>query len=118
MHRPPWNIIWVLSITQIVSWGSVFYAISVLIAPIEHELGWSRNAIVGAFSLSMVVSGVVALPAGMLIDRLGGRLVMSVGSISAAALLALMSQVQSLRAFYALWLGLGVVMAAVLYDAA
>jgi MFS family permease len=89
-----------------------------LITPIEHELQWTRNAIVGAFSLSMVVSGAVAVPAGILIDRLGGRLVMSVGSVAAAGLLALMSQVQSLPAFYAIWLGLGVVMAAVLYDAA
>jgi MFS family permease len=118
VQRSPWNIIWVLSITQIISWGSVFYAISVLITPIEHELQWTRNAIVGAFSLSMVVSGAVAVPAGILIDRLGGRLVMSVGSVAAAGMLALMSQVQSLPAFYAIWLGLGVVMAAVLYDAA
>jgi hypothetical protein len=43
-----------------------------LITPIEHELQWTRNAIVGAFSLSMVVSGAVAVPAGILIDRLAG----------------------------------------------
>ena len=39
-------------------------------------------------------------------------------TVAAAGLFALMSQVQSLPAFYAIWLGLGVVMAAVLYDAA
>ncbi len=53
--RLPWRVVWVLAVTQIVSWGSLFYAISVLIAPIERELGWSRDAIVGAFSLSMIM---------------------------------------------------------------
>ena len=69
-QRPPWSVVWVLSVTQIISWGSLFYAISVLMAPIERELGWSRDAIVGAFSLSMVCTGLAAFPVGNLIDSL------------------------------------------------
>ncbi len=116
--RPPWSVVWVLSVTQIISWGSLFYAISVLIAPIEREFGWSRDAIVGAFSLSMVCSGLAAYPVGVLIDRYGGRFVMGGGSVVAAAMLALLSQTTSLPAFYAIWVGLGLAMGAVLYDPA
>ncbi len=116
--RPPWSVVWALSVTQVVSWGSLFYAISVLIAPIEHELAWSRDAIVGAFSLSMVCSGLAAYPVGTLIDRYGGRFVMGGGSVLAAIMLALLSQVTTLPAFYFVWLGLGIAMGAVLYDPA
>ena len=116
--RPPWSVIWALSVTQIISWGSLFYAISLLIAPIEHQFGWSRDAIVGAFSLSMVCSGLAAYPVGVMIDRYGGRFVMGGGSVMAAVMLALLSQTNSLPAFYAVWIGLGIAMGAVLYDPA
>src|SRR5215217_3288197 len=104
MPRPPWSVVWALSITQIISWGSLFYAISVLIAPIERELGWGRDAIVGAFSLSMVCSGLAAYPVGILIDRYGGRHIMAAGSILASAMLVALSQTHSLLAFYAIWI--------------
>jgi MFS family permease len=111
-------VVWALSVTQIISWGSLFYAISVLIAPIERELHWSRDAIVGAFSLSMVCTGLAAFPVGNLIDRYGGRYVMGGGSLLAAAMLALLSQTTSLPVFYATWIGLGLAMGAVLYEPA
>ncbi|MDB5808819.1 MAG: major facilitator superfamily 1 [Betaproteobacteria bacterium] len=107
-----------LSITSVISWGSLFYAISVLIAPIERELGWSRDAIVGAFSLSMVCSGLAAYPVGTLIDRFGGRHVMAAGSVLASLMLLLLSQIDSLAVFYVTWIGLGIAMGAVLYDPA
>src|SRR3954463_2277457 len=116
--NPPWSVVWVLSVTQIISWGSLFYAISVLMAPIEHELGWSRDAIVGAFSLSMVCTGLAAFPVGNLIDRYGGRHVMGGGSVLAAVMLAVLSQTTSLPVFYATWIGLGIAMGAVLYEPA
>ena len=118
LPRPPWSVVWALSVTQIISWGSLFYAISVLIAPIERELHWSRDAIVGAFSLSMVCTGLAAFPVGNLIDRYGGRYVMGGGSVLAAAMLALLSQTTSLPGFYAIWVGLGIAMSAVLYEPA
>src|SRR4051812_19631584 len=117
-NRPPWSVVWVLSVTQIISWGSLFYAIAVLIAPIERELGWSRDAIVGAFSLSMVCTGLAAFPVGNLIGRYGGRHVMAAGSLLGAAMLMLLSVSNSLPAFYAVWVGLGIAMSAVLYEPA
>ncbi len=115
---PPWSIVWALSVTQIVAWGSIYYAISVLMPWIERDLGWSRDSIVGAFSLSLLVAGAAALPAGMAIDRFGGRVVMTLGSLAGAMLLGLLSQTQSLVGFYLIWAGLGLTMALVLYDPA
>ena len=104
--------------TQIISWGSIFYAFSVLLAPIAQETGWTRDAIVGAFSVSLLVAGVASAPVGMLIDRFGGRLVMSLGSLVGAVVLMLMSEAHSVAAFYGAWAVLGVAAAMLLYEPA
>jgi MFS family permease len=114
----PWSVVWALSVTQIISWGSIFYAFSVLLAPIAQETGWTREAIVGAFSLSLLVAGVASAPVGMLIDRFGGRLVMSLGSLVGAVVLMLMSEARTLTNFYAAWAVLGVAAAMLLYEPA
>jgi len=114
----PWGAVWILSVTQIVSWGSLFYAFSVLLSPIEQETGWGRDTVVGAFSLSLLLAGAGALPAGMLVDRFGGRKVMSLGSITAGVLLLGLARSESILAFYAAWAGLGVAMSLLLYEPA
>ena len=96
----------------------MFYALSVLLVPIERELGWSRDAIIGAFSLSLLCTGLTSLPVGMLIDRYGGRAVMGCGSLAAAVLFVLLSRVETLTAFYAIWVGIGFAMSMTLYEPA
>lgn len=111
-----WPLVWALATAQLVSWGSIYYAFSLFIVPMEAELGWSRAALNGALSLGLLVSGLCAYPVGAWIDRKGGRAVMSMGSALAALLLAAWSLVDSIVAFYAIWLGLGVALAATLYE--
>ncbi len=115
---PPWPVVWTLSVTQVISWGSMFYAISVLLVPIEHETSWGRDAIIGAFSLSLLCAGLTSLPVGILIDRYGGRAVMGCGSLASAVLFVLLSRVDTLPAFYAIWIGLGFAMSMTLYEPA
>ena len=105
--RPGWALVGALGVTQIVSWGSLYYAFPLLLAPIENELGWHQPSIVGAFSGSLLVAGVAALPPGILIDRYGGRALMAWGSCAAAVLLALLSRTESPSMFYLLWGRLG-----------
>ncbi len=114
--RMPWGFVASLSLAQLVSWGSVFYAFALFMAPMSAELGWTKPELTAAYSLGLVASGLCAVPAGRLIDLGYGRLVMTGGSLVAAALLALWSQVESLTTFVLLWIGLGVTMSAVLYE--
>ena len=107
-----------LGIAQIISWGSLYYAFSFLITPLMEASGGDKPSVFAAFSFGLLVSGLLSAPVGALIDRVGGRGVMTAGSIAGAALLALLSQVQSVFALYAVWAGLGVVMATTLYDPA
>ncbi|MBK4737770.1 MFS transporter [Noviherbaspirillum pedocola] len=112
------RIIASLGATQIMAWGSLFYAFSVLGPEILRELGWRPELVFGAFSWGLLVSGLAATPAGALIDRYGGARVMSAGSLLCGAGLILLSRSYALASYYAAWTLLGIGMSATLYEAA
>jgi MFS family permease len=116
--RGSFGTICALGIAQIVSWGSLYYAFSFLITPLMEASGGDKPSVFAAFSFGLLVSGLLSAPVGALIDRVGGRGVMTAGSVAGGVLLALLAQVQSVGALYAVWAGLGVAMAATLYDPA
>lgn len=117
---PPrlWRLVPALGLAQIVSWGALYYAIAVLGAAMRAELGISEAALFGAYSLSLLLSGVFAPAVGRAIDRWGGRLVMSAGSILAAIALFAIAQAHHVVAVYLAWAIGGVAMALTLYDPA
>ena len=115
LHYQPRLVGW-LSVAQLVSWGSTFYLFALLMTPVEQSLGLSRAESSLAFSLALLVEGLLAYPVGRWIDRGHERVVMSGGSVLAALCLALLSQVTSLVGFYLAWAGLGAAMAAMLYQ--
>lgn len=104
-----------LSLAQLISWGSLFYTFALLMEPVERELGLSRSESSLAFSLALLVEGLVAYPVGRWIDQGHERVVITVGSLMAGIFLVLHSQVSNLAGFYAVWAGLGAAMAATLY---
>jgi MFS family permease len=116
--QAPWKIISILSFTQVVSWGSLYYAFAILAPDIQHELGWRAEVVFGAFSWSLLVAGLVSAPAGMLLDRYGGRSVMGAGSLASGAGFIALATAQSVVHYFAAWTLLGVAMAMVLYEAA
>ena len=104
-----------LSLPQLISWGSVFYGFALLMEPLERDLGMGRAESSLAFSLALLVEGLMAWPVGRWIDRGLERRVMAGGSLLLAAGLLLHSQVNSLAGFYAVWALLGAGMACALY---
>lgn len=113
-----WVLVLTLGVTQAVSYGILSYAFPVFIGPMEAELGWSRTQVTGAFSLAALVAGAAAIPVGRWVDAHGARGVMSAGSLLAALLLLAWAGVETLWGFYALWIGLGLASASVLYEPA
>jgi hypothetical protein len=113
-----WGITGALSVTETVSWGILFYAFAAFLVPMQRELGFSAAQLTGAFSLGLLVAGVAGIAVGRYLDRRSPRGLMTAGSVAGAALVLAWSQVEGLAAFYALWAGLGLVMAAVLYEPA
>jgi len=113
-----WIVVAVLSITETVTWGIIYYGFPVMLRPMESELGLSRAAVTGAFSVGLALSAAAAVPVGRWIDRHGARALMTVGSCLGTALVVAWSQVQNLLALYVVWALLGLVMAATLYEPA
>lgn len=95
----------------------MFYSFPALLLEWERDLGWSKTELSGAFTLSLVVSAVLAPVVGRLIDHGLGRFVFTGCALLGAVFLVLLSEVTALWQFYVVWLGLGVAMAGALYEA-
>lgn len=107
-----------LGLTQIVAWGTSFYALGVLAQPIMAATGWSSQVVFGGFTVAVLASSAVSTPAGWLMDRWGARTLMSWGFAGLAVTLAALSQVDSVLAYFAAWALTGLAMRFTLYDAA
>ncbi len=118
--NPPgrWRSVAALGVTQVVSWGSLYYSFAVVMEAVGRDMGASAPVTVGAYSVALLVSGLVAAPVGRHIDRHGARNAMTAGSACAALLLAAFSQVSNAVALYAVWAGLGLAMGLTLYEPA
>lgn len=114
----PWRAVPVLGITQILTWGTIFYTPVLIVPLIAAERGWSISFTMGGFSIGLLVAGLVAPYVGRSIDRFGGHVVMTLGSLIGALGLFLIASAMHPVAYYAVWMVLGVAMAANLYDAA
>ena len=113
-----WVVLSALCVTETVSWGIMYYGFAVFLRPMEEALGWSRVALTGAFSIGLLTSALAAVPVGRWIDGHGGRVLMTLGSCAGVALMLAWSRVETLPAFYAIWCGFGLVLAATLYEPA
>lgn len=117
-HVPLWLVICGLGVTQIIGWGTTYYMLGALSGDIARATGWPEALIFGAFSASLLLSGLISRWTGRITDRLGGRRVMMTGSVFAAAGLAMMGGFPSTVTYAMGWLLLGVAMRFATYDAA
>src|SRR4029453_15518314 len=101
-----------LCVTETVSWGIMYYGFAVFLRPMEESLGWSRWALTGGFSPGLLPSPLAAFPVGRWIDRHGGRALMTLGSVAGTLLMVAWAHVHDVLTFYAIWCGLGLVLAA------
>lgn len=73
-----WIVVWVVFAALLVSAG-VRAAPTVLINPLEMELGWSRAAISAAVSVGLLLYGLSGPVAGWLMDRFGPKRLTLIG---------------------------------------
>src|SRR6202051_2589968 len=114
----PWRAVSVLSVTEILSWGALFYPPVLTVPLIAADHGWSRSFAMGGFSLGLFVGGLVSRYVGAAIDRFGGHVVMPAGSLVGAIGLVGLVSAPGAVAYFAVWMVLGLAMAASLYDPA
>jgi MFS family permease len=114
----PWGLAWRIAFGQIISWGILYYAFTVVVGPMQDGTGWSRTFLNAGLSVGLLMWGVAALPVGIWIQRRGGRGIMSFASALGGGALVLMGTVAHPVAYQFAWVLLGAAMAGMLYDSA
>jgi predicted MFS family arabinose efflux permease len=107
-----------LGLTQILGWGSSFYLPAILAVPISQALGISTELFFWAFTLSLLVSGLLGPRIGKAIDRLGGRKILPYGSVAFAFGLTLLATATEPVQLFLAWIFMGVGGSMGNYDAA
>jgi len=108
-----WVIVGFSFITLALAYG-VWYSFSVFFVALLKEYDWSRSVLAGAFSLCIMIHSLVGPFVGGMVDRLGPRRVILLGSLFLGIGLALCSFTQTWWQFYIFFgvitaVGIGVV---------
>lgn len=93
----------VLCVTEITSWGVLYYAFAVLAPTITADEGWSATEITAAFSAGQLTMALVGIPVGRHLDRHGLRGVMTAGSVLAVPAVVAIATAPNLAWFVAGW---------------
>ncbi len=114
----PWRALPVLGVTEVLAWGALYYPPVLTIPMIAAERGWSGSFAMSGFSAALLTGSAVAPTVGRAIDRRGGHVVMTIGSLAGAAGLVALTLAAEPIAYIAAWMLLGAAMAATLYEPA
>ena len=117
-RRGPRRVLVTLCITQITSWGVLYYAFPVLSGQISADTGWPVPTLAAAFSAGLVVSALLGIVVGRWLDRHGPRWLMTLGSVVAAVAVVGLAWAPTIGWFAAAWVAAGAAMSAVLYPPA
>jgi MFS family permease len=95
-----WMTVGISFITLALAYGATWYSFSVFFVSLIKEFNWSRSMAAGAFSLFVILHGVIGPFAGSMVDRFGPRIVLLVGSLTLGVGFFLSSLIHSWWEFY------------------
>ena len=107
-----------LGATQILGYGTLYYAFSILVPDIARDFRHSEEWVFGAFSASLLIGGLAAPFSGRLADRFGGARIMGWGSVASALALAATAMAPGAACFVACLVLMQLVSSTVLYATA
>ncbi len=111
------RLTWKLGIPQAIAWASSFYLPGVLAVPMSRDLGVSTEIYFWAFTLSLLLGGVLGPRVGRWIDEKGGSGVLPLSNVFFILGLVTLSLSQDWVLLFAGWLILGLAGALGFYDA-
>jgi MFS family permease len=109
------TVVAVLCVTEIVSWGVLFYAFPVMSTTIRDTEGWSLTWLVACFTAAQLAGAVAGIWVGRHIDAHGPRRVMTAGSVLGVLAVLAIAAAPTLWLFLLAWLLAGVAMSGTLY---
>ncbi|WP_196258479.1 arsenite efflux MFS transporter ArsK [Pelagibacterium limicola] len=84
----PTAVVWLLGLTQIIGYGTVYYSFAILAGGIAQDLGWPVSWLFASLSIGMLAGGLIAPEVGRRMDRHGAAVVMAIGSLLFAVVLS------------------------------
>ncbi len=117
-RRPSFKAIVGLGVTQVIGWGTSFSALPIFGTPIARDLGLAREWVFGGITVMLLVSALVAPRMGKLVDRLGARPIMAIGSLIAALAMLLQGYAWNLPSYMFAWVVIGIATPMMLGNAA
>ncbi|MEV5502586.1 MFS transporter [Nonomuraea fuscirosea] len=112
------RVVAALAVTQTTGYGVLYYAFSVFLVPMVHDLHATNAQVAAALTVSVLITAVCAPLAGRWLDARGGRVLMTLGSLLGAGAVLAWSQVTALWQLYVVFAAIGVACSMVLYEAA
>ena len=103
-----WWIVGAAIVIQGLQGGLLLQAFGAYFLRLQEEFGWSSAALAWSFSILQLQNGILGPVQGLLVDRFGPRVVLTAGVIVLALGFLLLSQIQSLLAFYLVFVVLSV----------
>lgn len=70
-----------LGITVTIGYGTVYYAYSILLPYMAKDLGISLSKAFGFLSIGMLIGGLILPVLGYIVDRFGGKWLMTIGAV-------------------------------------
>ena len=99
-----WWVVTLAFIATAFGGATIWYGFTAFFDPLVAEFGWSYTAISLAASFRSMEVGLLGIFIGFIVDRFGSRRIIFVGSVLTGIGYILLSRVNSLAAFYALFL--------------
>jgi MFS family permease len=84
---------------MVVIWAA-YYSFGIFFKPLINEFGWTRAATSGAYALSTIIGGMLAITMGKLTDKFGPRFVMRICATLLAIGYFVMSKTDMIWQFY------------------
>lgn len=89
-----WRKYWILPLTAALGYSSSvlhIYSLGPFFEPLQQEFGWSRAEISSGVTFAAFISAIFCIPIGVLVDRIGPRVIGTVGVLLMCGSVALLS---------------------------
>lgn len=106
-----------LAAAETIVWAGFFYTFPILLLRWEADLGWARDEVALAFTLSLVLSALTAPLAGRVVDRGFGPIMLPAAALAGGGVLLLLSFATTRAEFFLCWGLLGIASSFCLYEA-
>ena len=94
-----WFVASAAAATEFANAASAISILTIFVIPMTEEFGWSRTEFAGATSLGAILGAALAPLAGMMVDRLGSRMILVIGGLVVAGACFYLGAAQTLIGF-------------------